>query len=428
MYEEMLINFRCSNFRSIRDIQELSMVSSVTKNLPEQITKFENMGILKAALIFGANASGKSNIFKAIRFSRDLIMNLETPDYSPSAQVFKLDQTYLKKGSIFEYEIEIDNRFFKYGFEIMIPEKFKIIGEWLSEIFLDNRKNEIIFIRNNKICNFNENQNTIEATDNELILRKISIDNKNTYKKLECHKIISKVNNWFWNSLAVIKPTGSLRWTFDYKNEEKLQELKRILSAFDTGINNFEFIEHKTGEEDLKPIYNIRTKYNDDMMMNDRTVFIKGEYGRYEVLRGIHGDENVDLLSYDESDGTSRLFDLAPILIDDDKDMTYIVDEIDRCLHPAVTYGFIEWFLKKKYKHHVQLISTTHQTDLMDQELIRRDELWLVQKELDGHSELYSIDNYKVRFDIKLDKSYKEGRFKGRPIIHIPEEINDNLT
>ena len=113
--------------------------------------------------------------------------------------------------------------------------------------------------------------------------------------------------------------------------------------------------------------------------------------------------------------GTVRILDLLEILIAGEG-KTYVIDELDRCLHPSLTYKFVENFLKMAEEKNIQLIVTTHESRLMDFDLLRRDEIWFIDKKKTGESDIYSLEEYNARFDQKIDKAYLEGRYGGVPI------------
>ena len=161
-------------------------------------------------------------------------------------------------------------------------------------------------------------------------------------------------------------------------------------------------------------------------MITNYGIFRQGEDGRLEAFRFKHGAApGFPVNLNEESDGTLRIMKLSPILFRDDKDCTYIIDEFDRTLHPVVVKGFLKWFLNKQYSSHKQFIMTTHTAHLLDQDLIRRDEIWFVQKDSEGATSLYSLDDYKVRFDKAIEKAYMEGHFRGIPDIILPEDVDD---
>lgn len=109
--------------------------------------------------------------------------------------------------------------------------------------------------------------------------------------------------------------------------------------------------------------------------------------------------------------------DLLEILLSDEG-KTYVVDELDRCLHPSLTYKFIETYLKLAAKKNLQLIVTTHESRLLDFDLLRRDEIWFIDKRNTGESDIYSLEEYNTRFDQKIDKAYLEGRYGGVPVFN----------
>ena len=128
----------------------------------------------------------------------------------------------------------------------------------------------------------------------------------------------------------------------------------------------------------------------------------------------------------EESDGTIRLLDLIEILLNNKMNKVYVIDELDRCLHPQLTYRFIENFLNKKENNTVQLIVTTHESRLLNFELLRRDEIWFANREKNGPTKLYSLEDYNERFDKKIDKAYLEGRYGGVPIFETLFPIGDD--
>jgi AAA15 family ATPase/GTPase len=374
------------------------------------------------AAIFGPNASGKSNIFNALNTSRKIILKQTDRRYS---SYFRLEPEYAMRPTFFEYEIIVKGEPYRYGFEIMLGEE-KVTGEWLYRISLEG-EDLLLFRAVNGIITDGE----ISKKEREILNKNIKKygnipmltlsdlfreNNKGYYVIEESIKIL----DWFQNNLIIIGVSDTLRSHSDYKPEE-LEELSKIMRAFDVGINNMDFAPWI---DDLwmnaAHDYTTREKSGDLTLSGVATEKREGKKKKMLVSR--HGNNNIEMLRMDESDGTRRLQDLAPILMKDDLDKTYVVDELDRSLHPVVVYHFVEWFLKKHYSEPKQLITTTHQTLLMDQELLRRDEIWFVEKKNDGHSELFSLEDYNEKIDRKIDKSYFDGRYGAIPKIHLRRE------
>ena len=184
----------------------------------------------------------------------------------------------------------------------------------------------------------------------------------------------------------------------------KLSEIQKIIEMWMQGYN-------KEDGEDTSDII-IRT--NKEFFVIDR----EGEEIRVKAVQFEHGKDNILFELSEESDGTRRLLDLMEILFSEEG-RTYVIDELDRCLHPRLTYHFIELFLQIASEKNIQLIATTHESRLLDLDLLRRDEIWFINKNENGESEIYSLEEYNPRFDKKIDKDYLEGRYKGVPIFDV---------
>lgn len=129
-----------------------------------------------------------------------------------------------------------------------------------------------------------------------------------------------------------------------------------------------------------------------------------------------HGKSIFDFNFAEESDGTKRLFDLIDMLLTKREDTLFVVDELERSLHPKLTEHFLELFMQAHEGERMQLLFTTHEDTIMDQELFRRDEIWFVERDANNASAIYSLDRFKERYDKKLSKAYLEGRYGAIPV------------
>ncbi len=410
----MLLNFTCSNFRSFRSEVTISMLPGATKNHPGHIMNVDGLEVLSTASIFGANASGKSNIFKAMKYSRDLILGKKIDENC----FFRLDPEFRQKPSLFQFEFSIDDKLYRYGFEIIISER-KIVNEWLWRISISG-EDTLIY------------QKPLDSNPGPVSLIKLKrrlskylvltlMDEVRNQDDPEIREIIS-VRNWFENNLKIIGTDENLLSELDY-TEEQCVKLGTFLGDFDVGIFSVGF-----EKADLKKGSN-EAFVGDGLIVHDEYISKKENKvssskkfkhrisNQYLVLVNNHGMKEELFLWYDESDGTRRLMDLAPMVISEDSDITYIVDELDRSLHPMVVYEFVRRFNLEGARLRKQLIFTTHQTCLLDQNLLRRDEIWFVQKERDGHSELYSLDQYNERSNKNIERMYLNGDFDAIPNI-----------
>lgn len=157
------------------------------------------------------------------------------------------------------------------------------------------------------------------------------------------------------------------------------------------------------------------------IMRSSRDFFVlnidKEENVVCRTIKFSHGEKNILFDLSEESDGTVRVLDLLEVLLSGEG-KTYIIDELDRCLHPSLTYKFVDTFLRMAAQKDIQLIVTTHESRLLDFDLLRRDEIWFVDKRKSGESDIYSLEEYNTRFDQKIDKAYLEGRYGGVPVFN----------
>ena len=415
----MLLNFTCSNFRSFRTEQTLSMLPGSMKNHQGHIISQNDVKLLSVSAIFGANASGKSNIYKAMRYSRDFILGNKIDNQS----YFRLDPTCKEEPSSFEYEFSIGDKIYRYGFQTIIS-KGSIVGEWLWRVSSnESQEDSLIFQRplDSNPCPKLISKYKIRISRHLILTLADELRKK---ADPEIQEIVN-VRNWFENNLKIIGTDENLLCELDYTTEQ-CQELSRFLGDFDVGISSvgFELVDKNRIESEQTRRVVDKLYIADHIVKKDISTLPRKDYRKADardqtlVLTNNHGSKEELFLWYDESDGTRRLMDLASIVISSVPDITYIVDELDRSLHPMVVYELVRRFSSKRaIEPPKQLIFTTHQTCLLDQDLLRRDEIWFVQKERDGQSNIYSLDEYDVRFDKNIEKMYLGGRYDAIPKI-----------
>lgn len=437
----MLIRLNVNNFLSFDDNIEFSMIPGKVRGKEEHLIQSKDMALLRFAAIYGANASGKSNLIKALSFSQRII--LEGVNFITPGKCFKLKKDNEKKESIFEYEIYVNKKYYAYGFKIILSER-KITGEWLYEISKSGEK--AIFERNVETGEFNHNtkfrdnlnkmrfkiySEDYKTNGEVLLLSELNRNKEELYKENSEFSVFRDVYNWFGDYLDVNYPDESIT-NFEYlfsKDENSYSEIVKILNSFGTGITDFKLIDSTIQDikrempevlfdkfiGDLRKVKrgyaNIRThnNFHNIRIEEDGNIIIK-------TLAFNHGD-NYECNFYlsDESDGTRRLMDLIEVLINTKKKV-FVIDELDRSLHPNLTYKFIETFLKVCEGREVQLIITTHEDRVLDLDMLRRDEVWFMEKNLKGASKLYSLEKYQPRFDKKICKAYLDGRYGAVPI------------
>ncbi len=435
----MLIRFNVENFLSFNEKVEFSLIANKERRLTTHVFKGDGINILKSSVIYGANASGKTNLVKAIDFSQKVITK-GIDKLNPVNCHFRLNNDNINRPSIFNYEIKAGNKYYSYGFAIQLN-KLKIIEEWLYEIgnnrekkvferFInDTGKHEIeigLQLSSKAKKRFDVYKEDFENSDNLLFLSEINRKSIDDFPEVVG---FIDVFNWFDKKLTVLKPDSKFAGlNFIGDDTEMTKTFNSFLNVFQTGINNV------TSEEIDLDSLDIPKKIKEDLTkkiekakaiifeINGMTYTLKkNESNEYKIkkigLEHLSDDGNAVVFDIeDESDGTQRLFDFIPALHELTKtDSVFIVDELDRSLHSKLTYGIFELFLKLSLNNESQLIATTHESLLLDLDLLRRDEIWFVEKKA-NQSRLYSLDEFKVRNDKIVNKDYLLGRYGAIPI------------
>ncbi len=438
----MLIRFIVSNFLSFYEDQELSLFPSKVRLHKDHVfeTNSTKTNILKSAMIYGANSSGKSNLLKAIKFAQNIIVSGSKSKQYINVPIFKLTN---KKSieSKFIFEFLINNNCYEYGFGI----KDGIISrEWLKKTLKYNEK--MIFhrvIKNGKSDfltrpKFRSTRfrvifdvSSIEIRNNQLLLNLL-----NSKREDVIESIYRDVYYWFSNKLKVIFPNSkNLGINIDLMRNVGLKDFyKRYLDIFDTGIDGIDFHEYDLDDENVRIPKPIKIDVENELESEDKVFSIssrqnenycikrKGNKLIAYKLKAIHkfgiekGHKEFDF--YEESDGTNRIFDLLPMLYGlINSDNVVLIDEIDRSLHALIPSKMYEVFFRlTKYKKS-QFITTTHDLSLLDLTKFRRDEIWFIKKNRNLQSNLYSLEEFKERYDKELKKAYLSGRYGAIPIL-----------
>lgn len=454
----MLVGFSVSNYKSFKGEQRISFEASKITRHKGHVTVKGNKRILKSGLIFGANAGGKSNLVKAVAFSREIILNgLDKVNLTKSH--FRIESDMYRRPGIFEYRIMVGEVEYSYGLVISYFDKM-VLGEWLirieknREIYLFNREmdennishamseTEYASIEEKYKMDFyleGFSENITEAYKKKTILSDIGL---RATEKVGIFAEIKKVYEWFEN-IIILFPDS----TYNGLNEVATDKNKKVLFSsvmnyFDTGIESVEGESEqmdfdkvldnlpKEVAEDIKIDISNEVTEKPIMLKIDGQVFElrKDENGNiiYNKLKLNHGNLD-DLFDYnDESDGTKRLFDLIPLFYENRGVNTILIDEIDRSLHINLIRKFLELFYGLLKDEDCQLIATTHDSNLLDLDLLRQDEIWFVERQENHSSKIFSLNKFRERFDKKIDKEYLLGRYGAIPIFNndfILEEI-----
>ncbi len=440
----MLINYRFSNVLSFNEAQCFTTEASIVRKHKERNYKLHDKEILRFSALYGKNASGKTCFVKTLWIMKNIVV------YNAKEVIGKqLWHLYNSedKDSVFEIEISINNKIFKYGFAINLKSGI-VKEEWLLDITNSSEENFIYkFDKKSKKIDFNQEYLSKEvyekiinsyyddliSSNDQLILHQLcDIKSKSSFAKIKGSNIFFDIFNWFKDDLLIFSPNNSLfESIFSLLSESFVDDITSFLKEFDCGITKIELLENDLNEESeseiIVEIFNKRKANLKHLLEKTGKSFgligyknywvvklIKGELKTY-CVKFIHNDFKSHKFSFfQESDGTKRLIELSRIFLDNQKNKTFIIDELDRSMHPLLTIHFVEKFFKTPNNLKNQLIITTHESNLLDLDIIRRDEVWFLNLDKKS-SELYSLEEFKVRFDKKIVDSYFDERYGGVP-------------
>lgn len=429
----MLIRFRARNFRSLKEEQELSLVASSLKDSPEAVTKVDglDLGLVRVAAIYGANASGKSNVIKALAYMSSAVQSSQR-EWAPEGPIprepFLLDPRSRLDPSTFEVDLLLDGVRFHYGFSLNDRE---VLDEWLDAYPTGSKpvRKQMWFKRDGKKFTFGNkmggDNSAIErlTRPNSLFLSAAAQNN---------HESLLPVYKWFAEHFTyVLKDRGPLaRETAEMCKDKTLKSsLLNLLRIADLGVVGLGVREvdlfswsSEAGEEEAG-------NAEDELVqvMNNLFQVLKKRHvpEKAHIVDLIHkgvAQEGVTLREYNESAGTLAFFGLlGPVLRATNSGGTVCVDELDASLHPLLALEVVRLFNDPKLNPRgAQIIFTTHDTNILDRASLRRDQIWFTEKDAEGGTHLYPLTDFKPRKNENLERGYLQGRYGAVPFIGSP--------
>lgn len=424
----MLLQFSIKNFRTFKDKATLSLIASnydKDTREDENIYFEENFGLrlLKSAVVYGANASGKSKLLDAFAFIRYFVINSskESQKGEPiNVHPFLLSDETENEPSEFEIIFLYNKVLYRYGFEAT---KEKIVSEWLY--YKPKTKEVELFYREGN--NFNTHSRSFIkggtvvkeglVRDNALLVSVAAQFNEKT---------AITIIDWFkkFRTLSGLNESGyqgfTLGKTEDPKHKAKILEL---LKAADLGIQDI-----KLQKLDIDSLPKGMPKELKDKvikeMLDEKAEFVSDvltTHKKYNIDK-----KAIDIVTFsmddDESSGTGKFFALTgPILEVLENGYTLVVDELDSKLHPNLVCKIVSLFNSKELnKKNAQLIFNTHDTNLLSSGLFRRDQIWFTNKDKFGEAKLYSLANFKsdeVRKTEPFEDNYVMGKYGAVPFL-----------
>jgi len=416
----MLLTFKVKNFRSINDEISLNLQATSDATMKSDAV-FEDgkASLLKSVAIYGPNASGKSNIFKAFAVFRLMILESLLRSNIASdlpSEYFKLNSETEKKPSFFEMTFSLDGEIFIYGFEM---DKKKICAEWLKQ----DKGKKILFERDNQKIESNKNyfqeasavlkNNTNERVLFLSVLSSLSNDNQSISKK-----IVQLMQNT--NLIFNTKGGDVLNYSFGQflNNPDMAKEMKDFTVKADFGVMDIKASEKIVS---AKEIQNIPAQFKELFFKEDSKIAERSLKFLHKKYNDDGEEQEGALLDFltEESDGTQQWFALSAPVIDTLKNGKILfIDEIDISLHPMLCQYLISIFnSKEKNSNKAQLIFITHDTSLMSAEFLRRDQIYFADKNEKGSTELFSLSDISERKGVDFAKRYLEGRYNALPYI-----------
>lgn len=445
----MLIDFSVGNFLSFNDTQTFSMKAGKFRNNSARLSKCGNYKLLKFMSIYGANASGKSNLVSAFDWFQGIVIDgFKTGSYPVYC---KVDDRFKDEPSFFQIKIELNKKIYVYGFKTIFFHGV-FTEEWLFEE-LKNGTKKYVFSRNINdesfiLGDYINSQPLIERltiygedikSDHSILFLKLMNQNKDSlYTHDSKLKILKDIYLWIKYQLDVNSPESAITNYSVLSDSEGLKKITEKLREFSTGIVEFNIVDitpDKISSNLPKDMINeIQQKLLDQKIQNNsnakpavlirmsgagNNMFIieltEDGLFAYKTMIFKHKNTNASFSLQDESDGTIRLLDIIEVLLTNDDNKVYIIDEINRKFHPLLTIKFVSEFLELAEKRNVQLIVTTHESQLMNLKLLRRDEISFINKNENGYSSIHYLDSYKDRFDKKIITDYLKGAYDAVP-------------
>ncbi len=444
----MLLQFSVVNFLSIKDEVVLNMAPAKSRTMRNhEITDARNKKTtaLPLASIYGANASGKSNLVIGMVFAKNLIIKGTRGDQKTGATPHRLDPKSEKQPCRFEFVFKHDGVLYTYGF-VVSPEA--VLEEWLFAYFSNQEAKIFERTTQDGTTKVEPGPKLIKDAGGTRFIEFIAKSTRPNQlflaeaveKNIE---FVKPVAHWFSDHLKIIEADAHFFALASQASADGglLEYLSHFLRIADTGVKGIRSVREEVDLEKYLGISSAQTEEIREKLLSQTN---EGHAGVFEVTKAgrtlsLRREEDGTIVRHElktehqqteggevkfdissESDGTRRLMHLAPILYDmSQHDVVFVVDELDRSLHTALAKLFIESVLAGVFEKGLrsQLILTTHDTNLLDRKLLRRDEIWFMEKDNEGASHLSSLAEFKVSDGLNYENGYLNGRFGAIPFV-----------
>lgn len=403
------------------------IATSISEHTDSNLFNISNQKLLKSILLYGHNASGKSKIIKGLDFFVSFILNSATEKNSTdpiNVTPFLLNSETEDKPSFFEMNFIIDKSRYRYGFEVDRKEVHK---EWLLES--KAQKEYPVFLRIKQEFEISDSRFE-NAADLDKRTRKDAL-----FLSVAAQWNVSKAQmliEWFSKILVIngIEDKKYRQLTIDLYNSEKNKALLSLfLQKADLSISDMDIYEVPLNFDELfkdlsDPIFEkVKEKYKKDSYK--AVVTLHRRFDKNNQFVGIVPF----LLDSVESEGTIKYFNLIGLIVTSILEGRFIViDELDGRFHTLLSKAILKLFNSSKIKSKSQLLAASHDTALLDKELLRRDQIYFIEKDNFGASKATSLVEYKPRKESPYDKNYLEGKYGAIPFLGDIEKILSNVS
>jgi AAA15 family ATPase/GTPase len=424
---DMLIEFSVGNYRSFKERVTFSMVAanlvSQDKNLDinNVFAVDEELSLVKSAAIYGANASGKSNLAKALQFMQWFMVNSSKETQSTEAigvEKFKLSTETDNQPSFFEIVFLLDGQQHRYGFT---ANREKVVSEWL--FYVPKTRETQLFSRQDRNFDiakvYKADGIAAKTRTNALFL---SVSAQFNVEKSE------SILDWLTYQVNLISGLDDENLSTTVScliDKQHHSEIIELIQKLDLGIAGIE-VEQIHARDVLKDVSDPQQKRLLRMLSKNNIALntISTTHRKFDSQGQQISLEEFDI-DDEESDGTKKIFALSSLLIETLKNAKIlIIDEFDARLHPLMSRSIVELFNSNDTNpHNAQLIFMTHDTNLLSNKIFRRDQIWFTEKDRYGATSLYSLAEYKVRNDASFESDYIKGKYGAIPYIQVAESF-----
>lgn len=419
----MIIYFKVANFKSIKDAVTLNFnATSISEHTESNVIYDDRYSLLKSIVLYGHNASGKSKLLDALVYFKWFINNsaIEKQSNEPiDVEPFEFNDLTASKPSFFEMSFTIGKLTYRYGFE---ADKNAIHKEWLLEAKAS--KEYPVFLRINQKIDvdykrFGNSQDLDKRTRKNALF--LSVASQWNVSKAQ------KIDEWIESIFTVhgMEDKEYRDFTIELLKDKKYSKLiNSFIKKADLGINEIDVVDVPIKVDDIidKVPDELKEYFRKDFKERSaKAVF--AIHNKYDESNKIVGKVPL-LLDKSESEGTKKYFNIIGLLVTALlENRVVVIDEFDARLHTLLTKAILKLFNSSIIKSSAQLLVASHDTALLDREVLRRDQIYFIEKNVYGASNAVSLVEYKPRKESPYDKNYLEGKYGAIPFIEDLEKL-----